>query len=118
MSNEFTKDMLVAGKHVVEYRDGNRRLVVLVGNYFNLVGVNGNVWLKKHNENLIHNDHYELDIVKVYEIRDAFWFDRLLEEGNLNLVWQREEKSQQELEYEKLMEQISELQKQAEKLKP
>lgn len=50
------------------------------------------------------------------------WWDseyfKLLDEDNLELIWRREERSQQQIEYETLMAKIDELQKQAEKLKP
>lgn len=118
MSNQFTKDMLVAGKHVVEYRDGNRRLVVETGEGLGFISATEFMESCRYEQNLSNVEFDDLDIVKVYEMFNLFSLRSIFEDSNLNLIWQREEKSQQEVEYEKLMQQISELQKQAEKLKP
>lgn len=118
MINQFTKDMLVAGKHVVEYRAGGRRLVVETGEGLGFIAATEFTESCHYKQDLINVEYDDLDIVKVYEMYWSLPLRNIFESSNLKLIWQRKEKSKQEVEYEKLIGQISELQKQAEKLKP
>jgi hypothetical protein len=101
----FTKDMLESGKHVVEYRDGEKRLV------FNdtLTSANSGIPLSSYNHQLLHKEFPDLDIVKVYKLNSAIYgLNRILNESN-ELIWKRQEPSAEQLELQKLEEQMREL---------
>lgn len=82
---EFTKADLKDGM-VVEYRDGDRRLVI--DKY--LIGKNAHYELSTYNENL--EDGYpRLTIMKVFKIRQIAILERILDDDNLELIWERKE---------------------------
>lgn len=110
----FTKDDLVAGKHIVEYRDGCRRFV-MCDDY--LIGTDGCSSLGNFDGNLI-SVCKSMDIVKVYEITTRDTVDGFLKHLNLNLVWERTEKSEAQLQYEECQAKMKELQAQLDKLEP
>lgn len=86
-NNKFTKADLKDGM-VVEYQDKTfgRRLVV--GDY--LIGGDGYSELNNYAYNLI-NNNANLEIVKIYKIRDGGCFNDLMEDKNLKLIWERSE---------------------------
>lgn len=85
MQKEFTKADLKDGM-VVEYRDGDRRLVI--DKY--LIGKKAHYELSTYNENL--EDGYPgLTIMKVFKIRQRAILERILDDDNLELIWERKE---------------------------
>lgn len=87
----FTKSDLKTG-HVVEYRNGKRRMVVKAV----LINGNGNASenLSSYTDDLKHECMAKSDICKVYEVNSNFCgdLDTLSPEaGNLNVIWEREE---------------------------
>ena len=85
MQKEFTKADLKSGM-VVEYRDGDRRLVI--DKY--LIGKNAHYELSTYNENL-EEGYPRLTIMKVFKIRQRAILERILDDDNLELIWEREE---------------------------
>ena len=130
-NKEFKLSDLVSGKHVVEYRDGSRRLVLDVG----WVGDNGYRSIdgvKQEYEKTMENHTTEShDVVKVYDLVCGDVFKDLLSEDNLSLVWERkeapvetaQEKAKKEAEarliaqLNELSQKIEALQRQAEAIK-
>lgn len=85
MQKEFAKADLKDGM-VVEYRDGDRRLVI--DKY--LIGKKAHYELSTYNENL--EDGYPgLTIMKVFKIRQRAILERILDDDNLELIWERTE---------------------------
>lgn len=85
MQKEFAKADLKDGM-VVEYRDGDRRLVI--DKY--LIGKKALYELSTYNENL--EDGYPgLTIMKVFKIRQRAILERILDDDNLELIWERTE---------------------------
>ena len=85
MQREFKKSDLKDGM-VVEYRDGDRRLVI--DKY--LIGKNAHYELSTYNENL--EDGYpRLTIMKVFKICQRAILERILDDDNLELIWERKE---------------------------
>lgn len=84
---EFTKDMLKSGEHVVEYRNGDKRL------YLNgcFVGPNSGVPLSSYLDDL-KNRHGEdqIDIVAVYKAITGSSFEYILSYSN-ELIWRRDD---------------------------
>jgi len=111
----FTKGDLVAGKHVVVYRSGHRRVVMYNGC---LSGVDGNSNLENYNNELEHDRNSSMDIIEVYEICSNSLLKDLVERKNLKLVWKRTEKSEAQLQYEECQAKMKELQEQLDKLEP
>ena len=93
MKKEFTKADLKDGM-VVEYRDGKRRLVVAE----KLIGKDGHSTLKPFNENLENINFMEHTIVKIYEIKYAAQLSCILDDENLELIWERTETKHMTLE--------------------
>lgn len=92
MQKEFTKADLKDGM-VVEYRDGDRRLVI--DKY--LIGKNAYYELSTYNENL--EDKYpRLTIMKVFKIRQRAILERILDDDNLELIWERTEPKKMTIE--------------------
>lgn len=92
MNKEFTKADLRDGM-VVEYRDGDRRLVI--DKY--LIGKNAHYELSTYNENL--EDRYpRLTIMKVFKIRQRSILERILDDDNLELIWERKESKKMTVE--------------------
>ncbi len=88
MQKEFTKADLKDGM-VVEYQNGFRRLVV--GDM--LIGQNGWLDLGEFNYDLRCSgyDLESLHIVKAYKIKCPGGFGAILDDNNLELIWQRTE---------------------------
>ena len=86
---EFTKDMLEVGM-VVEYQDGDKRMVIPFKDELILIGTDGHGSLKDHNNELI-CVYEDLNIVKVYKATNAhqlsinYWND-------MKLIWERPKK--------------------------
>lgn len=118
----FTKADLVAGKHIIELAEGSRYLLVnvidkVVG--FNLQADSKGIqdtWYTYLEENLIYPYNEELTVVAVYEFSEVNVYLQC-SDSYLELIWKREEKSETQIQYEKLQQQITELQVQADKLK-
>lgn len=92
MKKEFTKSDIKDGM-VVEYRDGDRRLVI--DKY--LIGKNAYYELSTYNENL--EDKYPgLTIMKVFKIRQRAILERILDDDNLELIWERKEPKKMTIE--------------------
>ena len=110
-NKQFTKDMLVAGKHVVEYRSGERRLILEAQGVVGCAGLNNyRDDLSNYNDCLINTyDRNTYDngatIMKVYTLSNVYHFTELLKDSNLTLIWQREEKSEAQIKLEQLEEQ-------------
>ena len=85
MQKEFAKADLKDGM-VVEYRDGDRRLVI--DKY--LIGKKAHYELSTYNENL-ENGYPGLTIMKVFKIRQRAILERILDDDNLELIWERTE---------------------------
>lgn len=122
---QFTKSDLVVGKHVVEFRDGTRVMLVQVMDKvvgFNLKTVGNNSGLHYQGfdnleEDLTYPANKDYDVVKVYQVTEVDVYYQCYD-YNLKLIWQRPTKSPEQIEYENLMAKIDELKAQAEKLKP
>lgn len=72
---------------IVEYRKGYKRLVV----NDNLIGEDTYTSLSNFNDDLKHKTYNGFDIIKIYNYRFAGNFSQLLEDVNLNLIWERKE---------------------------
>lgn len=92
MQKEFTKADLKSGM-VVEYRDGDRRLVI--DKY--LIGKNTHYELSPYNENL-EDEYPRLTIMKVFKIRQRAILERILDDDNLELIWERTEPKKMTIE--------------------
>lgn len=86
MRKEFTKADLKDGM-VVEYRNGERRIII--DNM--LIGKSGFSTLNKFSEELKDNYFDEHTIVKTYKISEARTFAYVLNDNNLELIWERTE---------------------------
>lgn len=87
MRKEFTKADLKDGM-VVEYKEGRRRLVV--ANM--LIGEDGFLTLDEFQENLESIEFaVEHTIAKIYKVKEARAFNCILEDCNLELIWERKE---------------------------
>ena len=88
MQKEFTKADLKDGM-VVEYKNGDRRLVV----DDMLIGQDGWLGLREFNYDLKCSgaNRESIDIVKVCKTKRPRSFGSLLDDDNLELIWQRTE---------------------------
>ena len=89
MNKEFTKADLKSGM-VVEYRCValGRRLVVKDM----LLGIDGSYTLENYNDDLTDIDgDPELSIIRAYKIKNARHFEHILDDDNLELIWERTE---------------------------
>ena len=99
----FTKSDLRSGDKVV-YRNGDERFVLIETQSLYAESGARAIGLEDFHENLkFESLTASYDIMQIYR--------------NGELIWEREEKSQAQLDYEKLVEQIQDLQKKAEELK-
>lgn len=92
MNKEFTKADLKSGM-VVEYRDGDRRLVI--DKY--LAGKDYHYELSAYNENL-ENEYHRFTIMKVFKICRRAILGNILDDDNLELIWEREEPKKMTIE--------------------
>ena len=85
---EFTKDMLKNGEHIVEYRNGKRRL------YLNgcFVGLDGGSPIEGFSNDLkdIELSNGKFDVMAVYRAEDLYTFNSILTYPG-KLIWEREE---------------------------
>lgn len=89
MQKEFTKKYLKSGM-VVEYGDESLGRRVVIGDF--LVGEDGHSRLENYEHNLINRKRIDgMDIVKVYKIKQGYPFGRIMEDHNLELIWERKE---------------------------
>lgn len=84
---EFTKDMLKSGEHVVEYRNGDRRLYlngyfIGIGSYNDPCHYSNNLKNKRH--------HEDLDIIAVYKAKNGMYFENILKLAD-ELIWRRDD---------------------------
>lgn len=87
MMDKFTKADLKDGM-VVEYKEGRRRLVV--ANM--LIGEDGFLTLDSFRENLESIEFAEEHtIAKIYKVKEGRSFKYILEDCNLDLIWERKE---------------------------
>ena len=89
MQKEFTKADLKDGM-VVEYGDESLGRRVVIRDF--LVGEDGYARLENYEHNLINRERIDgMDIVKVYKIKQGCPFGRIMEDHNLELIWERKE---------------------------
>lgn len=86
---EFTKIDLKDGM-VVEYRDGNRRLVI----QNRLISQENFSTLGMYMNNLTHHIYTSMDLVKVYKPKEIRGLVNMLSDKNLDLIWERKERKQ------------------------
>ena len=103
MQKEFTKADLKDGM-VVEYKDNcfGKRLVV--GGF--LIGEDGYADLGDHNENL-KSAVSDLEIVRVYKIKRMGKISSIMDDKNLELIWERKEPKK--MTVEEMREKLEEL---------
>lgn len=82
---------------VVEYRDGRRRLVIWMEEMKKLVFVGEDGWQgdESYNDDLTVQNYQELDIVKVYQAVQGYNFNKMLNVGQDELIWSREDDSKE-----------------------
>lgn len=105
MKKEFTKADLKDGM-VVEYRCValGRRLVVKDM----LLGNDGSSALKYYNDDLTYIDgDPEISIIRVYKIKNARNFEYIMDDDNLELIWERKEPK--EMTVEEMRQKLEEL---------
>lgn len=96
MQKEFTKKYLKSGM-VVEYGDESLGRRVVIGDF--LVGEDGYARLENYEHNLINRERIDgMDIVKVYKIKQGYPFGRIMEDHNLELIWERKEPKKMTIE--------------------
>ena len=96
MQKEFTKKYLKSGM-VVEYGDESLGRRVVIGDF--LVGEDGHARLENYEHNLINRKRIDgMDIVKVYKIKQGYPFGRIMEDHNLELIWERKEPKKMTIE--------------------
>ena len=80
------KSDLIAGKHILETREGERYLVC--GNLL-LCSDGGFNLLEDYNEDLFMEESIEFDVMRVYEAKSLRGLNSIMEYDNLNLVYTR-----------------------------
>ena len=95
MQKEFTKADLKCGM-VVECGDESLGRRAVIGDF--LVGEDGYARLENYEHNLINRRIDGLDIVKVYKIKKGYPFGRIMEDHNLELIWERKEPKKMTIE--------------------
>lgn len=88
---EFTLNDLEAGKHVIETRYGIKYLVCSTDKGLFGVGNSGCIGLNDFEQNMKFEKNHNFDIAKVYKIKQCCYFDGILDNARLILVWEREE---------------------------
>ena len=106
---EMTKNDLKDGM-VVELRKGDKRLVL----YTKLLSLNCYDNISSYTEDLKHKKYNDYDIVKIYK-GQAYRIDEIFK--NVSLIWERKEKSESEINLEKIQKQIDILNKSVEEFK-
>lgn len=90
MKENFTKFDLKSGM-IVEYADGNRRLVLESNGKIFLTGICIG-FLDGYSIDLIHSVYSDLTINKVFEIKHIDTLDAIFNNNNLTLIWKRPKK--------------------------
>lgn len=93
MKKEFTKNDLQLGM-VVEYRKGEKRIVLEFNSQFYLSGDTEFGELSSFNDDLSNKFYKSLDIIKVYKITKPSSLSHLMNNENnsdLELIWERDE---------------------------
>lgn len=96
MKKEFTKVDLKSGM-AVEYKckDSGKRMVV--GNM--LIGEDGSHRLEAYKNDLTEGySEGQLDIIRVYKIKNEKRFEHILDDDNLELIWERAESKKMTVE--------------------
>ena len=111
---EISKNDLKDGM-IVELRNGSKRLVLL-NKLYKLVGEK-----EAHDFDFMENDltnsaDHKFDVMKVYNTKGCNLITLFLQD-NLTLIWEREEKSESEINLEKIQNQIEKLNKSVEEFK-
>lgn len=114
---EFKTKDLINGKHIVECRDGERMFVIdghLLGVNDAIHSVAVMVYMDEEFVDIENKSRY--DIMKVYELKYEFptvsdLGNILEDESYLNLVWERKEKTAQQIKIEEIENQINDIQK-------
>ena len=82
---EFTKDMLKSGEHVVEYRNGTKRLYL--NEYF--TGPISGSKVKDYSIDLKSKQSEAFDIIAIYKAEGKLTFADILDKSN-ELIWKRD----------------------------
>jgi len=104
MIKDFTKDMLVGGKHVVEFSDGGIGLIM--GDWIQYIDRNNGFicgWdsLKSFTDDLLSkNSIYTPKITKIHEIEGGVFSGDIIMGCCSNVIWEREEKTEAQVELE------------------
>lgn len=87
MFEEFPKYMLKSGMHIVEFRNGERKL------YLNerFIGLHSGISSTLYNDDLTLPGYSLLDVVKVFLVNEAYNSLRRILNYPDSLVWQRKE---------------------------
>ena len=88
MLEKFTKDMLVSGEHVVEYRNGKRKLYLNGG----FMGLYSGTSLMLYRDDLTEIINSSEDIVKVFLVDVTYNSIKDILDYPGILVWQRKER--------------------------
>ncbi len=88
MKKEFTKADLESGM-VVEYREKMIKRRIVIGN--ELIGEDGYNDLNMYTDELTAKNEKRLDIQKIYKIKSGTTFKYLLQDENLELIWEKKE---------------------------
>lgn len=96
MKKEFTKVDLKSGMAVeYKYKDYGKRMVV--GNM--LIGEDGSHRLEAYKNDLTEGySEGKLDIIRVYKIKNEKRFEHILDDDNLELIWERAESKKMTVE--------------------
>lgn len=96
MKKEFTKVDLKSGMAVeYKYKDSGKRMVV--GNM--LIGEDGSHRLEAYKNDLTEGySEGQLDIIRVYKIKNEERFEHILDDDNLELIWERKEPKKMTIE--------------------
>ena len=111
---EMTKNDLKDGM-VVEYRNGDKRLVLLWVKTVLAGQVEANDFYYTK-ENLLHGMDSKWDIVKIYKTKGST-FTTFFKNEFLELIWTRAEKSDAEIKLEQMENQIREIEQSCKELK-
>lgn len=85
---EFTKADLKPGM-VVEYNQGDKRLVLKANENLFLAGIHSICSLNDFDNNLVYVNDSMLTINKIYTIKDTSSIDNILNGCDLELIWER-----------------------------
>lgn len=119
-TKQFTKDMLEAGKHVVELNNGERYLVINTLNNQTFVNIDAYFTsLNSFDNNLKMggNTDHKLTVKKVYNIYSSNIINNLLSnDSSISLIWERGELTEKQKQINELKATIEQAKKQIEDL--